>query len=511
MALDRSGGVLLHVTSLPGPYGIGEFGAPAYAFVDWLASAGQRYWQMMPLAPTGYGDSPYQAFSAFAGNPYLISVDALREDGLLQDADLNDLPAFDDTRVDYALQFQWRHELLHKAFQRFQTHAPEALAREAEAFREREAAWLTDYALFMALKDAHDGQPWNAWAPDIRRREPAAMQRWAAQLQAETEYYAFVQWLFFRQWDALHAHARARGVQVIGDIPIFVALDSADAWANQPQFCFDEDGQPTIVAGVPPDFFSETGQLWGNPLYRWDAMQQDGFQWWIARFRANLRLYDVLRIDHFRGFDAYWAVPAQEETAVNGEWLDAPGHALFRAVLKALGDLPIIAEDLGLITPTVEALRDDFQFPGMAVLQFAFGGGDWSESDYLPENIQENRVVYTGTHDNDTTRGWWLSLGAEERAHVLTYLPKAKEDTIAPQLVELAWASRARTAVVPLQDLLNLGTEARMNLPGTLGERNWTWRASADDFTQQRALDLRRLTEQYHRMPQTPQVRDRSA
>ena len=499
MALDRSSGVLLHVTSLPGPYGIGEFNEHAYAFVDWLASAGQTYWQLMPLAPTGFGDSPYQSFSAFAGNPYLISPDALRRDGLLTDEDLGDLPEFSDERVNYELQYQWRNDILRKAFKRFQAGASRQHKQEEEAFRQQEADWLDDYALFMALKNAHDGRPWSDWEADIRDRTPEAMRRWKEQLAHEMDYYVFMQWLFYRQWNALHDYARDRGVQIIGDIPIFVAMDSADAWTNREQFHFDKQGQPTLVAGVPPDFFSETGQLWGNPLYRWDVMQEDGFQWWIARFRANLRLYDVIRIDHFRGFDEYWAVPAGEETAVNGEWVKAPGHELFEAVRQALGNLPIIAEDLGLITPGVEKLRDDFEFPGMAVLQFAFGGGDWSENHFLPENIKVNRVAYTGTHDNDTTRGWWMGASEEEQRHVREYLPKVTEETVARQFVELVWSSRAKIAIVPLQDLLNLGSEARMNLPGTLGDHNWTWRVQAGAFTPELARELRELTERYKR------------
>lgn len=494
----RASGVLLHVTSLPGPYGIGELGAEAYAFVDWLAAAGQKYWQVMPLGPTGYGDSPYQSFSAFAGNPYLISLDALIAQRLLTPQDLSPLPPFEAQRVDFGLQYVWRHAVLRRAFERFEeAGAGEQgeLHAEFEAFLAAEQAWLDDYALFMALKGAHEGQPWNAWAPDVRAREPQALRRWREQLAREVRLHQFVQFLFFRQWSALRDYAHRKGVRVIGDIPIFVALDSADAWANAGQFAFDEAGQPTAVAGVPPDYFSATGQLWGNPLYRWDVMRADGFRWWISRFQGSLKLYDLIRIDHFRGFAAYWEIPYPAEDAVNGRWVPGPGHALFEALRAALGELPIIAEDLGVVTPDVEALRDDFGFPGMAVLQFAFGGNDWEKNAFLPENLPLNRVVYPGTHDNDTSRGWWEKAQEQEKRHVREYLPDATDENFGWQLSALAWSTRALLAVAPLQDLLNLGSDARMNLPGTLGAQNWTWRVGAPLLDEALALALRALTE----------------
>ncbi len=501
VSIPRSSGILLHPTSLPGPYGIGELGAQARTFVDWMAQAGQRYWQVMPLGPTGYGDSPYQAFSAFAGNPYLIDLTTLREGGLLTDADFTAMPAFDAARVDFGVQYVWRTQMLERAYAAFIGGNAAHLAPAFAAFKAEEAGWLDDYALFMALKDAHGGLPWNAWQPGARDRDPAVLAEYAARLAPAVERVKFIQFLFFGQWAELRAYARERGIEVIGDIPIFVALDSSDAWANREQFHFDDRGQPTIVAGVPPDYFSETGQLWGNPLYRWDVMEQDGFRWWIERFRGSLKLFDVIRIDHFRGFAAYWEIPFPAETAMHGRWVPAPGDALFRAVRAALGDLPIIAEDLGVITPDVEQLRDDFALPGMAVLQFAFGGGDFSVNAFLPSNLKVNQVVYTGTHDNDTSRGWWAAASEDERHNYRTFTSSApQEDTFAQDLLRLAWESRAALAVAPLQDILNLGTGARMNLPGTTGDHNWTWRVQAADLRPDLAAGLRALTERTGRL-----------
>lgn len=496
MTLQRSSGVLLHPTSLPGPYGIGELGASARHFVDWLAQAGQRSWQVMPLGPTGYGDSPYQAFSAFAGNPYLIDLSTLREEGLLHDADFEAMPAFNPRRVDFGTQFVWRNQMLDRAYAHFIYGEHAELTAAFEAFKQEEAGWLDDYALFMALKAAHGGLPWNAWEAALRDREPGALASARERLDGAVNRVKFVQFLFFRQWTALREYARERGVQIIGDIPIFVAMDSSDAWANRDQFYFDDRGQPTVVAGVPPDYFSETGQLWGNPLYNWPRMKEDGFAWWIKRFQGSLKLYDIIRVDHFRGFAGYWEIPFPAETAMNGRWVPALGHEMFEAVRAALGSLPIIAEDLGVITPDVEKLRDDFGFPGMAVLQFAFGGGDFAVNDFLPGNIKENRVVYTGTHDNDTTRGWWKNADESERHNFRIYTSSDPgEDSFAWQLTEVAFGTRAVLAVVPLQDLLNLGSEDRMNLPGTTGDHNWTWRLDPAALLPSLAAQLRELTE----------------
>ncbi|ACO46669.1 4-alpha-glucanotransferase [Deinococcus deserti] len=501
MTIPRSSGVLLHPTSLPGPYGIGELGTQARHFIDWLAAAGQHYWQVMPLGPTGYGDSPYQAFSAFAGNPYLIDLTTLREEGLLGDADFAALPAFNPDKVDFGLQYVWRNQMLERAHAAFLGGKASHLRAELEAFIQAEASWLDDYALFTALKDAHGGLPWNAWPSAVRDRQPEALATARASLSESLERVRFIQFLFFRQWTAIREYARGKGIQVIGDIPIFVAMDSSDAWANREQFYFDDQGQPTVVAGVPPDYFSETGQLWGNPLYNWDAMRQSGYQWWIDRFQGSLKLYDVIRIDHFRGFAGYWEIPFPAETAVHGRWVPAPGHEMFAAVRGALGNLPIIAEDLGVITPDVEQLRDDFEFPGMAVLQFAFGGGDFSVNDFLPHNLRENQVVYTGTHDNDTTRGWWRHADDQEKHNFRTYTSSnPTEESFAWELMRLAFESRANLAVVPLQDIMNLGTEARMNLPGTTGEHNWTWRYRGPDLRPDLAQRLRELTDRTGRL-----------
>ncbi|GAA5437167.1 4-alpha-glucanotransferase [Deinococcus aquaticus] len=496
MTITRSSGVLLHPTSLPGPYGIGELGAHARAFVDWLARAGQKYWQVMPLGPTGYGDSPYQAFSAFAGNPYLIDLTALREHGLLEDTDFNALPDFNADKVDFGQQYVWRNQMLGRAYAHYAFGGAQHLKADFEAFKKEQAAWLDDYALFMALKDAHGGLPWNAWEAATRDRHPEALSAAREQLTGTTERVKFIQFLFFRQWNVLRRYAAEKGIQIIGDIPIFVAMDSSDVWANRDQFYFDDQGQPTVVAGVPPDYFSETGQLWGNPLYNWKAMQDAGFQWWIDRFQGSLNLFDLIRIDHFRGFAASWEIPFPADTAIHGQWVPAMGHEMFAAVREALGILPIIAEDLGVITPDVEKLRDDFEFPGMAVLQFAFGGGDFSVNDFLPHNLRENQVVYSGTHDNDTTRGWWVHATEQEKHNFRVYTSSdPTEDTFAAQLTRMAFESRAALAIVPLQDLLNLSTDARMNLPGTTGDHNWTWRYRAADLRPDIATTLRELTE----------------
>ncbi|MFB9992247.1 4-alpha-glucanotransferase [Deinococcus oregonensis] len=501
MTIKRSSGVLLHPTSLPGPYGIGALGIQARQFVDWLTEAGQAYWQVMPLGPTGYGDSPYQAFSAFAGNPYLIDLETLHADGLLEDSDFTAVPEFDPKKVDFGLQYVWRNQMLDRAYAHYAYGGSQHLKTAFQAFKTEEAAWLDDYALFMALKDSHGGLPWNAWEAATRNREAGALAKAREALASPIERVKFIQFLFFQQWRAIRAYAAERKVQIVGDIPIFVAMDSSDAWANRDQFYFDDQGQPTVVAGVPPDYFSATGQLWGNPLYNWKNMQANGFKWWIERFEGSLKLFDLVRIDHFRGFAASWEIPFPAETAIQGEWIPAMGQEMFAAVREALGVLPIIAEDLGVITPDVEKLRDDFGFPGMAVLQFAFGGGDFSVNDFLPENLRENQVVYTGTHDNDTTRGWWQHAEEQEKHNFRTYTSSdPSEETFAHQLTRMAFESRANLAVVPLQDVLNLGTEARMNLPGTTGDHNWTWRYQSGDLLPQTAAEVRSLTEQTGRL-----------
>ncbi|KPV53063.1 4-alpha-glucanotransferase [Kouleothrix aurantiaca] len=493
--MTRNSGILLHPTSLPGRWGIGDLGAAAYTFVDFLAGSGQQLWQVMPLGPTGYGDSPYQGFSAFAGNPLLISLDRLLEEGLLDAGSLAGAPEFPDQHVDFGAVIPWKLNVLHQSFEHYKQHAPQALRDEFASFRTEQRTWLADYALFAAIKGAHGGASWNSWEPALARHEAHAIDEQGSRLSHETEFHAYMQWQFFRQWCALKEYANHRGIQIIGDIPIFVAFDSADVWGNREVFEIDEDGNPTVVAGVPPDYFSATGQLWGNPLYRWDALEERGYRWWIERFRTTLTLVDIARIDHFRGFAAYWAVPAGEPTAINGTWVRGPGTALFEAVRAALGSLPIIAEDLGVITPDVEALRDELGFPGMKVLQFAFGGDP--DDQYLPHNYPVRCVVYTGTHDNDTTTGWWYALAEHERRNVQLYLGRDGSD-ISWDFIRIAFASVAETALVPMQDVFGLGSEGRMNTPGRAAG-NWGWRYTADMLTYELAERLGTLTRIYGR------------
>ncbi|HMO57072.1 MAG TPA: 4-alpha-glucanotransferase [Roseiflexaceae bacterium] len=504
MTGSRSSGILLHPTSFPSMWGIGDLGAPATAFIDFLVAAGQQIWQVMPLGPTGYGDSPYQSFSAFAGNTNLISPDRLLTEGLLTPEDLADAPVFGSGNVDYGAVIPFKQELLRRSFARFRAGASNTQHLALETFRSANAAWLNDYALFAALKDANGGAPWNTWDPALAFREPAAIATITTTLADEVLFHSYAQWLFFQQWLELKAYANRQGVRIVGDAPIFVAYDSADVWGNRAIFELDEAGDPTAVAGVPPDYFSATGQLWGNPLYRWDALEQRGYDWWIARFQAIFTLVDILRLDHFRGFAGYWSVPAGEVTAINGQWLPGPGATLFEAVERVLGTLPIIAEDLGVITPDVDALRLQFGFPGMKVLHFAFGGG--ADQPYLPHNYDTRTVVYTGTHDNDTTRGWWEQASSEIREHVQLYLGRDGHD-ISWDLIRLAFASVAETAIVPLQDVLALGSEARMNTPGVAGG-NWGWRYTPDMLTDAIAERLRLLTQLYGRLPQNDEAGD---
>ena len=470
MKFERASGVLLHPTSLPGPYGIGDLGPSAFQFIDWLAESGCKLWQVLPLGPTGYGDSPYQCFSAFAGNPYLISPDYLLRDDLLHPDDLVDIPDFPADKVDFGLIIPWKLNLLERAFTRFKS-APRPVRQDYERFCAENVSWLPDYALFMALKEFHGGGAWDRWPESLRKRDSDSLVE-AGQRHADAEErYTFYQFIFFRQWKDIREHAHQQGIQIVGDIPIFVAYDSADVWANPGLFYLDEAGQPTVVAGVPPDYFSRTGQLWGNPLYRWDVLKATGYDWWIARFRAMLGQVDIVRMDHFRGFAGYWEIPAGSPTAETGRWVPGPGEDFLLAVKTALGELPIIAEDLGEITPDVVELRDQFSLPGMKIFQFAFSGPD---NAFLPHNYPTNCVTYTGTHDNDTARGWYESAPEHERDFARRYLA-ADGEKFAWELVRAAWESVAVYAIAPMQDLLGLGTEARMNYPSTLGG-NWTWR-----------------------------------
>ncbi|MBL8059075.1 MAG: 4-alpha-glucanotransferase [Anaerolineales bacterium] len=496
----RSAGLLLHPTSLPGPYGIGDLGPAAYQWVDALVVAKQTWWQILPLGPTGYGDSPYQCFSALAGNPYLVSPDRLLEDGLLTRADLNAVLAgarFPAHKVDFGPVIQFKVALLTRAWEAFQAGAAAALRPEFERFCAAQAGWLDDFALFMALKDAHGGVSWLEWEAPYRRRAPAALAAAREQHRDRIGQHQFRQFLFFRQWTALKAYANRCGVKLIGDVPIFVSSDSSDVWANPELFQLDDERRPIAVAGVPPDYFSATGQLWGNPLYAWEANRRTGYAWWINRVRATLGQVDLIRIDHFRGFEAYWEIPAGKPTAEIGQWIKGPGADLFQAMEAAFGSpLPLIAEDLGIITPEVDALREQFHLPGMRVLQFAFGGA--TEDRFLPHNYEtRNTVVYTGTHDNDTTWGWYRQITDQERDLVRRYLGRDGHD-VAWDLIRLAWGSVADYAIAPLQDVLSLGPEARMNLPGS-ASGNWNWRLTEGQLTRATLERLADLTTLYGR------------
>ena len=487
MKFDRSAGILLHPTSLPGAYGIGDLGPAAYAWLDWLVGCGCKLWQVLPLGPTGYGDSPYQCFSAFAGNPYLVSPHVLLEQGLLNSDDLADMPAWDEQRVDFGRMYLWKPALLKKAFRHFLAK-PEAVQGEFSAFCAENSNWLEDYALFTAIKENQGGGSWDGWPKNLRLREPSALQEARAMLASTIIRFSFYQFLFFRQWKALRAYANEKGVKIIGDIPIFVAYDSADVWAHPDLFHLDENGKPTVVAGVPPDYFSPTGQLWGNPLYNWEVHRASRYAWWLERLHATLNLVDILRIDHFRGFAGYWEIPAGNPTAEIGRWVKGPGEDFFKTVQANLGSLPILAEDLGVITPDVVRLRDRFGLPGMKILQFAFSGPD---NPFLPHSHPQNCVVYTGTHDNDTTRGWYESAPEAEKDFARRYL-QADGNRFAWDLLRVAWGSVAVFALAPLQDLLDLGTSARMNFPSRLGG-NWEWRMSngaLNDELQSRVKEL---------------------
>ncbi|WP_243372333.1 4-alpha-glucanotransferase [Geotalea sp. SG265] len=494
MYRTRKSGILLHPSSFPGPGGIGAFGAEAYAFVDFLHHAGQTLWQILPLGPTAYGNSPYSCYSAFAGNPLLISLETLADDGDVGPGDLKiDLPS---GRVDYGLVQPYKTALLRKAAGNFFAAADRQRMEEFWHFCDT-TFWLHDYALFMALKEHFPGKSWCDWPEDIALRRSESMAAYSEKLGSAIGEQKYMQWQFSRQWQRLKGYANSKGIEVIGDMPIFVAFDSTDVWANPHLFHLDEKGRPTVVAGVPPDYFSKTGQLWGNPLYNWQRIADEDFSWWVARVRNDLSLYDRVRIDHFRGFEAYWEVPAGEKTAMNGRWVPGPGEAIFNALKSQLGNVALIAEDLGVITPEVEALRDKFGFPGMKILQFAFGSGP--ANPYLPHNHVQNCVVYTGTHDNDTTAGWFATLKEKGKQDILAYL-NIGADNISWDFVRATLASVAVLAVFPLQDVLGLGSDARMNIPGVAGG-NWSWRLSSDMLNDAVAKRLKALTELYGRGP----------
>jgi len=498
MDFPRASGILLHPTSLPGEFGIGDLGPKAFEFVDLLADANQTYWQILPLGPTGYGDSPYQCFSAFAGNTLLISPNKLVEAKLLDTSMLADTPDFPADKVDFGKVIEWKKKIFAEAAKAFAA-SPGELRAPYEKFEQENGWWLEDYATFRAIKAEHDQKPWYEWPDVLKLRDPNSLAHESGRLRDQIFAEKFAQFVFFSQWAELKSYANSKGVRIIGDIPIFVALDSADVWCNQTKFKLNADGSPKVVAGVPPDYFSKTGQLWGNPIYDWEAMRADGFGWWAARVAATLSMVDVVRVDHFRGFVAAWEVPGGDETAENGEWVAVPGHDLFRSLRASLGKFPMIAEDLGVITPDVESLRDSFGLPGMRILQYAFGGD--AQNLYLPHNYIRNSIAYTGTHDNDTTVGWWKVLkgaaGKGPREHAKEYLSTTGRE-INWDLIRACWASIAHTAIAPLQDVLGLDNSARMNMPSS-NSGNWNWRFKDGAVPPEMLARLKRLTETYGR------------
>jgi 4-alpha-glucanotransferase len=508
MSFHRASGVLLHPTSLPGAFGIGDLGPAAFEFIDQLASAGQRLWQVLALGPTGYGDSPYQCFSAFAGNPLLISLERLIDDGLLTNDEAIGDRRFQSETVDFPTVIAHRRSLWPRVLERFDATVSPATRDRFSGFCSAQAHWLDDFALFMAVKDAQGQVAWTAWEHDIAQREPPAVARWSRSCAREIRLHKLTQFLFFEQWRRIRDACRARSIQIVGDLPIFVAHDSADVWARRELFRLDSDGHPTVLAGVPPDYFSANGQLWGNPHYRWDVLGQTGYAWWIERFRAVLTLVDRVRIDHFRGFEASWEIAAGAPTAIHGEWVKGPGALLFEAVQSALktDQLPFVAENLGVITPDVEALRERFGLPGMAILQFAFGTDPQAPS-FRPHNYPRNLAVYTGTHDNDTTVGWWTGTAGhstrsdtdieDERELARRYLDLDGR-AVHWEFIRAVLASVADTAIVPVQDLLGLDSDARMNRPGA-ASGNWRWRLGAQQLTPEVARKLGVMTETYER------------
>jgi 4-alpha-glucanotransferase len=490
----RASGILLHPTSLPGA-GTGELGEQAFRFVDWLEYAEQSLWQLLPLVAVNEGGSPYNALSAFAGNPLLISPSELAIHGLLAGEDAVPPPELGEEHLDFAAVLRWKDDVLRAA--QSILHDDEELRADFAAYRAEEAAWLDDYALFRALRDAHGGTAWTEWPRPLRDREPNALEQARHDLGAEVERHAYAQYLFDLQWSAVRGYANEHGIRIVGDVPIFVAHDSADVWAHPDLFTLDEAGNPTVVSGVPPDYFSATGQRWGNPLYRWNRLKETGYRWWIDRFRRTLEMVDVVRIDHFRGFESYWEVPGDADTAIHGQWLPGPGRALFDAVRAELGELPVIAEDLGIITREVEVLRDDLGLPGMRVLQFAFGGED-ADNPHRPGNYVHNAVAYTGTHDNDTCLGWYADADREARLQVQALA--GGDGEMNWRMLEVVMRSEAGWAVVPLQDVLGLGSQARMNTPG-VPEGNWAWRLRAGALTPELAQRLAALVRATGRAP----------
>lgn len=489
----RESGILMHISSLPGPYGIGTMGKQAFSFVDFLKKSGQRCWQILPLTPTGYSDSPYQSCSTFAGNPYLIDLDTLVDAGLLTRQEVESVFWGErEDKVNFGILYQSRGKLLKIAFRRFTDH--EAL----ETFCVENANWLPDFALFMALKENHDGAPWYRWEEPLKTRQPDAMWQARQTLKEEIRYHSFVQYIFSKQWNALRSYAHENGVEIIGDVPIYVPYDSADAWSNPELFQLDEALNPTAVAGCPPDAFTQDGQLWGNPLYRWDVMREDGYTWWLRRLEAAGKLYDRIRLDHFRGFESYWSVPYGDPTARGGHWEKGPGAEFIQTVQRELPQIALIAEDLGFLTPQVVQLRDESGLPGMKVLEFAFDSRE--PSDYLPHTYTKNSVCYTGTHDNMTMRQWLETAEPDAAAYAAEYMNLTPSEGMVWGVIRTAFASVSDLCIIPMQDYLDLGGEARMNFPGTLTDANWTWRARKNFLGTDLADRIYRMTKLYGRL-----------
>lgn len=495
---ERSAGILLHPTSLPSRFGIGDLGPDAYRFVDFLHNAKQKLWQILPLGPTSYGDSPYQCLSAFAGNPLLISFEQLVKDGIILEKVLENVPQFSDDKVQYGDVIEYKFETLWIIYEEFKSKSDEAFKSAFSKFCEEEKFWLDDYAFFVSLKDYFDGRPWNEWDSNISQRKEKAINHYQKELEDDIEFYKFVQFLFFKQWIELKKYANEKGIKIIGDLPIFVAFDSADVWVNRHLFEVSEDGKPVFIAGVPPDYFSPTGQRWGNPHYKWNLMEKDDYHWWRERISSLLKLTDIIRIDHFRGFYNYWEIPGDAPTAETGRWVLGPGEKFFSTLEKYFGKLPIIAEDLGILVPEVYELLDKFNFPGMKILQFAFGSN--GEKKFLPHRYERNCVVYTGSHDNNTTLGWWNSIqndGTDTKEFFLNYTGSDGKD-VCKDLIRLAYSSVANIVIIPLQDFLRLDSSARMNFPGR-PDGNWMWRFKWNQITDDLINEIKTFVEIFER------------
>lgn len=493
--MARRSGILLHISSLPGQYGIGSMGADAYEFVDFLNATGQKLWQILPLGPTGYGNSPYQSYSAFAGSDLLISLDKMVDDQLLKSSELVELTDFSEKKVEYEKVGLAKRQLLKRAYERFNEKFSD-FKEQYYNFLGEHSWWLDDYALFQSLKEQKPELSWNEWKAAYKKREAHALDKAHLEFVEAINYHRFIQFIFFKQWFELKKYANSRGIELFGDLPLYVSLDSSDVWSNQDVFLLDDEGYPTHVGGVPPDYFSETGQLWGNPVFNWQRLDERKYDWWMARLHFSLNMYDIIRVDHFRGLESFWSVPAGEKTAINGKWQPAKGYEMLQLLKSQIGELPVVAEDLGVITPEVERLRDDFRLPGMKVLQFGFASD--ATNGHLPHNFGRNFVVYTGTHDNNTTLGWLKSATKDERDSLKKYFNRSRRRAL-DRLIEATWASVAEIAVMPMQDLLRLDGKARMNTPG-IASGNWEWRFQWEQLRASRKDFLKRITEQYNRL-----------